>query len=216
MPVPRQLLGALVVLVVAIGGVTFAAPSNSPAVKSPTARAITPTLRAATFTYDPSVDPASRQLIEQSIAGARPEAQRLIGAVDGLVTLRVGTTGPDTAGTTQPGGGRYVVTLDISSVLSGLGPRGVQRLVLHELGHVVDGVLVPEDLDKRLDAMIPPGLPCPPDEPLGSCAPEQERFAETFAKWAMFNDIGTSLYIGYAVPPTDFDAWAAPLIPLAG
>jgi hypothetical protein len=50
----------------------------------------------------------------------------------------------------------------------------------------------------------------------GSCAPQQERFAESFAKWAS-GDIGVNLYAGYAVPPPgDLEAWGAPLAALAG
>ena len=59
---------------------------------------------------------------------------------------------------------------------------------------------------QQLDAGIPPQSASRP-------APRGERFAETFAKWAMGNDLGADLYIGYAVPPPSagFDAWAAPL-----
>ncbi|MEA2169830.1 MAG: hypothetical protein QOF76_3130 [Solirubrobacteraceae bacterium] len=179
---------------------------------------ITAAQAAAGFTYDASVDAASRQLIESSIAGARPEAQRLIAEIDGLTTLSVADTGEDVLGVTHPvPGGRYSVTLNIGRTFHELGPRGVQRLVLHELGHVVDFALVPDALKQQLDTEIPAGVPCPAGTPLGSCAPRAERFAETFAKWAMFNDIGASLYIGYAVPPVgDFDAWAAPLTALPG
>ena len=64
---------------------------------------------------------------------------------------------------------------------------------------------------RQLDAEVPPGQPCAAGTRQGSCAGVGERFAETFAKWAM-NDIGVNLYIGYAVPPpTDLQAWAAPL-----
>ncbi len=78
--------------------------------------------------------------------------------------------------------------------------------MLHELGHVVDGELVPAALAGELDALIPP--------PAGRPAPRSERFAETFAKWAMGNDIGADLYAGYAVaPPTlGFDGWASRLV----
>lgn len=45
----------------------------------------------------------------------------------------------------------------------------------------------------------------------GGCASREERFAETFAKWAT-NDIGLNLYIGYKVPPpASLDAWGTPL-----
>jgi hypothetical protein len=174
--------------------------------------------KGAVLTYDPSVDAPSRAMIESAIASARPEAQRLIARVDGLATVRVAATDASTAGTTQLVNGRFDVVLDLGGTLHQVGARGVTRLVLHELGHVVDAVLVDPELAAKLDAEIPAGLPCPPGTPLGACAPREERFAETFAKWAMGNDLGANLYIGYAVPPpsTGFDAWAAPLVALAG
>jgi hypothetical protein len=167
--------------------------------------------------FDASVDPVSRALIERAVASARPEAQRLIAAVDGLTTVRIGH--PEGAlGTTQSiAGGRYDVMLDLGTTQRRTGERGVFRLVLHELGHVVDFQLVPASERAALDEGVPSGVPCPAGTQLGSCAPRAERFAETFAKWAMGNDLGAGLYIGYAVPPpaAGFDAWAAPLSRLA-
>jgi hypothetical protein len=162
--------------------------------------------------FDWATDAGSRALIEQSIAAARPEAQRLITEIASRTTIATGDTGPDALGTTQPENGHYLVTLNLGQTMHDLGPRGVERLVLHELGHVVDFALVPAPLKAQFDAGIPAGLPCPAGTPLGSCAPREERFAETFAKWAMFDDLGVSLYIGYAVPPPgSFQTWAQPL-----
>ena len=50
----------------------------------------------------------------------------------------------------------------------------------------------------------------------GACADEAERFAESFAKWAL-GDIGVNLEIGYKVPPPSapLDVWGAPLARLA-
>ncbi len=70
--------------------------------------------------------------------------------------------------------------------------------------------LAGDDVLARLDAGIPPGQPCPAGTGIGSCAPEAERFAETFAKWAS-GDIGVNLYAGYAVPP-HYDSLVAKLI----
>jgi hypothetical protein len=107
------------------------------------------------------------------------------------------------------------VTLDLGTVAARYGTRGIARLVLHELGHVVDFALVPESLDRTLDAGIPTGLGCE-EGLLGGCANREERFAETFAKWAL-GDIGVSLNIGYKVPPPrlPLEAWGAPLAQLA-
>ena len=118
---------------------------------------------------------------------------------------------PGAAGSTTGVGDHYDIVLDLGGVYRRLGPRGASRLVLHELGHVVDHALVPEELKAQLDQGIPPGLPCPAGTRQGACAPRAERFAESFAKWAM-NDIGIALYIGYAVPPpSDLATWAIPL-----
>jgi hypothetical protein len=172
--------------------------------------------RAAGLTYAPSVDGASRALVQKAIGLARPEAQRLIAAVDGLTEIQVATPLGGALGTTEGAGDHFEVALDLGAGLRAGGERGAARLVLHELGHVVDFALVPDDLKRELDAGIPAGAPCPPGENIASCAAREERFAETFAKWAMGNDLGANLYIGYAVPPPpSFDAWAAPLVRLA-
>jgi hypothetical protein len=66
-----------------------------------------------------------------------------------------------------------------------------------------------------LDAGIPTGLGCDGGVS-GACASRAERFAETFAKWAL-GDIGINLNVGYKVPPPrlPLDAWGAPLAQLA-
>jgi hypothetical protein len=107
------------------------------------------------------------------------------------------------------------VTVDLGLVVQRFGPRGVDRTVLHELGHVVDHALLTDDVSAALDAGIPAGWGC--DNGIsGACASPQERFAESFAKWAL-GDIGVSLDIGYRVPPpaAPLDVWGAPLARLA-
>lgn len=170
------------------------------------------------LTFDAGVDPASRAAIETALAEARPQARALIDRVDGFVTVAVGRPPSGALGSaSSPGDGTYSVLLDLGETYRSTGSRGVTRLVLHELGHVIDFALVDDTLGAQMDAGIPPGMPCPAGTQLGSCAPGPERFAETFAKWAMGNDLGVDLYIGYAVPaPASFDAWAAPLAALAG
>jgi hypothetical protein len=177
--------------------------------------ALTKSSVAAAFTWDPAMAPGDRALIERALGRARPEAQRLIGLVDGLTTLRSGPAPAGNLGVTDPQrDGTFVVTFDLATTFHDLGERGVTRLVMHELGHVVDFALVPAELRPQLDAGVPPGLPCPAGTRIGSCAPEEERFAESFAKWAM-NDLGLDLYIGYAVPaPVDIEKWAEPLLSL--
>jgi hypothetical protein len=66
-----------------------------------------------------------------------------------------------------------------------------------------------------MDAQIPAGVGCE-EGMLGACANREERFAETFAKWAL-GDIGVNLDIGYKVPPpsTSLTQWGEPLAQMA-
>ena len=180
------------------------------------ARLLGQDVRRAGFRFEPTVAPADRQAFLDAVAAARPEARRLIGLVDGLVDVRIGPTGtPGAIGLTEDGEPGYRVTIDLDLVLARYGPRGVQRTVLHELGHVVDHALLTDDVTAALDAGIPVGLGCE-EGMLGGCANREERFAESFAKWAL-DDIGVNLEIGYKVPPpaAPLDVWGAPLARLA-
>jgi hypothetical protein len=169
--------------------------------------------RAGTFTFPPGIADADRQAILQAVADARPEAQRMIAEVDGLVDLRVAGTDEGVVGTTQSDGSRFVVTLNLGLAMRIHGQRGIDRLVLHELGHVVDFALVGPDLDARLDQEIPRGYGCEEGQ-TGACAVPVERFAETFAKWVT-RDIGFGVDLGYKVPPPDdLESWGAPLASL--
>jgi hypothetical protein len=166
--------------------------------------------RAATFTFDPATAPADRTAFLTAVAHARPQARALIDAVDGLVDVHVAVTDAGTVGITQSKGDRYDVSVNLGLVARRYGQRGIDRTVLHELGHVVDFALVPPALNDRLDAAIPRGFGCDQGQ-AGSCAVQTERFAESFAKWAT-GDIGVDLYLGYKVPPPDdLQSWGAPL-----
>jgi hypothetical protein len=174
------------------------------------ARFLSEDLRRATFRFD-GVAPLDRQVFLSAVAAARPEAQRLIGLVDGLVSVSVGPTGPMSLGATAPYDGAYAMRIDLATVTARLGQPGVDRVVLHELGHVVDFALLPDALTTALDGGIPRGWGCEYGK-LGSCASREERFAESFAKWAT-GDIGVNIDVGYKVPPPGptLDAWGAPL-----
>ena len=169
--------------------------------------------RAATFTFDPGVAPGDRDAFLSAVARARPEAQALIAAIDGLVDVHIGSTRQGTAGTTQQLGDRYAVSVNLGLVSRSAGQRGIDRDVLHELGHVLDLALVGPELNAQLDAQIPRGYGCERGTS-GACANELERFAESFAKWAT-GDIGVDLYLGYKIPPpADLAGWGAPLAAL--
>jgi hypothetical protein len=172
--------------------------------------------RRRTFAFDPATAPADRAAFLAAVAVARPPARRLIALVDGLTDVRVGPTGQEAAlGLTESGGERYVVTVDLARVSARYGARGIERVVLHELGHVVDHALVANDDMATLQRGIPAGWGCE-EGVAGACATAPERFAESFAKWAT-GDIGVDLYVGYKVPPPapTLDAWGAPLERLA-
>src|ERR671920_613962 len=110
---------------------------------------------------------------------------------------------------------RYVVTVDLALVSRRYGARGIDRTVLHELGHVVDHALVGDDVMAPLQAGIPAGFGCEQGVS-GACATSAERFAESFANGAA-GDIGVALYVGYKVPPPapTLDAGGEPLDRLA-
>jgi hypothetical protein len=202
-PVPSEVAGARYRL-------------DAASAKASGARLLPASARRSGFRFDPDVAPADRQAFLAAVAAARPEARRLIGLVDGLVAVRIGSTGvPGAIGLTEDGDPGYRVTIDLGLVIRRYGPRGVQRTVLHELGHVVDHALLTDDVNAALDAGIPAGWGCENGK-LGACADRDERFAESFAKWAL-GDIGVNLDIGYKIPPpaAPLDVWGAPLARLA-
>jgi hypothetical protein len=180
---------------------------------------LTQSQRDETFHFESNVATSDRQIFLDAVAEARPEAQRVIGLIDGLVAVRIGPTGVSGAiGLTQdlPGApGGYAVTVDLGLVAQRYGQRGIARTVLHELGHVVDHALLTDEVVGAMDAQIPAGVGCE-EGMLGACASREERFAETFAKWAL-GDIGVNLDIGYKVPPpsTSLNQWGEPLAQMA-
>jgi hypothetical protein len=168
---------------------------------------------AAGLTFAPDVATGDRAWILAAVAAARPEARALLARIDGLVRVETVPALPgDAVGlTTYDGGRAFVVSLDLAHLD---GRRAVDRqvVVLHELGHVVDQALVPPALAEELDAGIPRGGACTtPGLPIGACAPPAERFADTFAKWALRGAV-SEVGAGYAIPmPASLESWGAPL-----
>lgn len=169
---------------------------------------------AAPLRFAPAIAPSDQQIVLLAVAEARPAARRLVELVAGLVTISLNGSLPDgVAGQARPTDDGYEVALDLGGVYRGAGMRGVRRLVLHELAHVVDDALVGRALEAQLDAATPPGFGCDNGNS-GGCAARAERFAESFAKWAT-GDIGNDLYLGYRVPPpASLTGWGAPLAAL--
>jgi hypothetical protein len=179
---------------------------------------ISPEIRAATLNLD-RVAPQDRPWIQNAIAAARPEARRLIAEVDGLITVRTDLRSAgvpaDAIGLTRASGEGVEILLGVDRLNS---DRAMDRdmVVLHELGHVIDFLLVDDALRRRLDAGIPASREC--GEALdgaGGCSAVQERFADTFAKWALRGRVSIA-GSGYGVPtPASLEDWGMPLGALA-
>jgi hypothetical protein len=177
--------------------------------------ALDPQLRAATFTFDPSVTPKDREWILAAVDKIRPEARQLVDDVDGMVTI--GTFN-------QPGGGAVGTAQQVGDhqfeVRFNVGYLDADRktdrdvTVAHELGHVVDFALMPPDLRNQLAAQLPSSGACFTADS-GDCTAPEERFADTFAKWALRGAV-SAYGAGYGtLAPASLESWGAPLATLA-
>jgi hypothetical protein len=218
----RRMLTLLVVAVVAgaaaafAGGQdgTFAAPQGA----ADTAR-IAAAERAAGLRFATGVAASDRAWIEAAIAKARPEAQALVAEVDGLIEMRTHRGLPIGYTDSVMRGDRATFAISLDTVLLN-GRRVTDRdvVVLHELGHAIDLALVPQELNDRLEAQIPRTGTCVNDSHglAGSCTEPVERFADTFAKWALRGSV-SAVGAGYGVAtPASLEEWGAPLATLAG
>jgi hypothetical protein len=211
---------ALIVIVVCALVSSLVAHAHS--ARSSDRPGITPAIRANSANYA-DVAPQDRAWIQASIASARPEAQRLIDQVDGLIDFRTDLNRPGTIypgvppgviGLTDYTGGRATISLDAGRLD---GDRAIDRpmVVLHELGHVIDFLLVDDERMAQLDAGIPTGSCQVMIADGHGCTSVEERFADTFAKWALggrFSLAGS----GYGIPtPPSLEDWGAPLGRLA-
>jgi hypothetical protein len=167
--------------------------------------------RAAGLRFAASVTPAQREWIDAAIARARPEAARLMAEVDDLVLIGAYAENGETLGVTRSSERGFTVDFNFARLDR---DRAMDRatVVLHELGHVIDFALVPAELNARLDEQIPRGGPC------GlaiDCDLVEERFADTFAKWAL-NGAVAEIGAGYGIAmPASLEDWGAPLAQLA-
>jgi hypothetical protein len=172
---------------------------------------VTDSARAAGLRFGASVTPAQREWVDAAIARARPEAARLMGEVDGLVLIGTYAENGETLGVTRSSERGFTVDFNVARLDR---DRAMDRatVVLHELGHVIDFALVPAELNARLDEQIPRGGPC------GlaiDCDLVEERFADTFAKWAL-NGAVAEIGAGYGIAmPISLEDWGAPLAQLA-
>jgi hypothetical protein len=186
---------------------------HRPQAEAATTRTVADRERGLTFAPDVSL--ADREWILAAVAKARPEAARLIDEVDGLV--RVTTfrkPGVWLLGWAQANGPkRYEIRFNVARLD---GTRQIDRdtVVIHELGHIVDFALVPDDLRDRLASEVPSAGVCL-DGTYADCAETKEKFADTFAKWALRGAV-SMVGAGYSVPsPVSLEDWGTPLSALA-
>jgi hypothetical protein len=153
-------VAALCVAIVVVYGLVFATVQQSQA-QHPPAVAQTPvptSAPAATyyneFNFADSVPIADRQWVVQAVAQARPEAIRLIQLIDQRTTIAPLGDDPYLGLTSYLPSGRHRIRLDLKR-LDGDMRANRELVLLHELGHVVDRSLVPEDFRYRLAAEVP-------------------------------------------------------------
>jgi hypothetical protein len=206
------------VLVLAVAVAVACGLVASLAIRSTAGEAgISSATRAAGGRYEPAVTPADRAWIRAAIGQIRPEARRLVDEVDGMVTFHT-EPGGEMMGLAESGPEGSRVWFNVAR-LDGDRMQDRATAVAHELGHVIDYELVEDDLMRRLDAGIPRGGPCVQDGSGngvgGGCTPVEERFADTFAKWALRGRVSAA-GSGYMIPsPASLEDWGAPLAELA-
>ena len=217
----RSLRAAAALLAAALAGGALLIGSDDGAAgggRSYDSPRITAAERDAGARYSAGVPAADREWIAAAIAGARPEAQRLIAEVDGLVDYQVHRGDPlgVTRSRVTPDGAQFVISFDVAS-LDGHRRQDRAVTVLHEYGHAIDLALVPEATNAELEAAIPRTGPCGEygGASTGSCAEPEERFADTFAKWALRGSV-SAVGAGYQVAnPPSLEDWGAPLVALS-
>jgi hypothetical protein len=177
--------------------------------------AVDPQVKAASFTFDASVTPKDQEWILGAVAKVRPEARQLIDDVDGMVTISMYSEPEGMAvGTAQQlAPGQFQVRFNRAYLD---GDRKVDRdaTVVHELGHVIDFALMPEGMREQLAAQLPNSGTCFTAE-TGDCTAPEERFADTFAKWALRGAVSAA-GAGYStLAPASLESWGTPLAALA-
>jgi hypothetical protein len=196
-----------VVVVLAIGG-KLASGHRATAAQSGPQHELTPQVRAAGLTFAPGVAPGDQQWIQAAIASVRPEAKTLIDAVDGLVVISTpNMPGAPWEGLAQEGTDQIQLNV---GYLDGERKQDRTIAVIHELGHIVDFELIPDDQMQQMANEVPTtGGACMTPES-GDCTAPEERFAETFAKWALRGSV--SSVAGYGVmAPGSLESWGEPL-----
>src|SRR5918992_2025854 len=158
---------ALVALLLCVAAVVVVERRLEMPAAAPT---ITQEVRSAGLRFSPTMPEADRAWVLAAVASARPEARRLIDEIDGLVEVQTHVGGGTAIGWAQMDSSGAVVSVDTSALN---GDRALDRnvVMLHELGHVIDHLLVPDELVRELDRGIPRDGTCAPGSgPTGPCA----------------------------------------------
>jgi len=205
-------VGPVVALAIVAVAIAFSQADRGPVLLEPGDRLdVSSRERVAGLTYGPALERADRAWIAAAVASARPHARALIAEVDGLVEVRAHRGGRGPGFVLDDGRERLTMSFDVAA-LAPLESADRQHVVLHEFGHILDHVLLSDDVIRSLDAGIPAGDACRGRE---KCSSLRERFADTFAKWAV-DRVDASARVGYGVPaPPDLARWGAPLSRLA-
>jgi hypothetical protein len=182
---------------------------------APKEHAVDPQLKAASFTFDASVTPRDQEWILGAVAKVRPEARQLIDDVDGMVTISTySEPGGDAVGTAQQVGNHLFQVRFNLAYLDGERKADRDKTVVHELGHVIDFALMPAGMRDRLAAQLPSSGTCFTAD-TGDCTAPEERFADTFAKWALRGAV-SAYGAGYStLSPASLETWGTPLAQLA-
>jgi hypothetical protein len=174
-----------------------------------------PALKSASFSFDGTVAPADREWIAAAVDKTRPEARQLIDDVDGMVTIGTfNDAGGGAVGVMQPiAPHQYSVKFNLA-YLNGERKADRDVTVAHELGHVIDFALMTPELRNQLAGQVPTSGACFTAD-TGDCTAPEERFADTFARWALRGAVSAA-GAGYGVlPPASLESWGAPLAALA-
>lgn len=146
---------------------------------------------ARSFRFEPAVSAAQRRAFVAAVRADSTAAQALLGVLDGFTTIGLLPADSPYGGlATEAGDGRFLVQI-LPSVLSG--PAADRDFVInHELGHVVRFAAIGGRDLEAIDALVTAGSRCvaydaatPDAAPADGCADAEERFATTFARWAL-------------------------------
>jgi hypothetical protein len=217
-PSPTLVAGAVALAVVAlllaaVPRVADLATAAELRADADSGRPLSDAARARGLQVDAAVPADVRGWVQAAVERTRPEARRLIDVIDGQVTLRVHPSDGVAAGFVQPTAEGFVLSLDADGLRS-FDDEIRDHVIVHELGHVVDLALVPAALNDELDRAVPRLGGCTGEVEDAGCAPAEERFADTFAKWALDDPVVLSgvMSVGYRVaPPANLALWGEPL-----